>query len=68
MICIHCGAHINPKDVFYSVMVGVYECSKCHNADINIEEEKEARKPINFAEVVAIAVTIVTLAAIFYLI
>lgn len=69
--CVTCGTFIdasNPKTVFYTVKPSVYECGNCHNADINKDVEAEDKKLINPVEAFVILVTVVIIAAIFYLV
>lgn len=69
--CVTCGTVINPanrQEVFYTVKPSVYECGKCHNADINQDFEADDKKPINAVEALVILVTVATIIAIVYLI
>lgn len=66
--CINCGTIIdktNPKTVFYSSKIGIYECETCHNADINEPEDTHIINPV---EAFVILVTVVVIVAIFYLV
>jgi hypothetical protein len=68
--CIVCGATINVnnlQEIFYSKRIGIYECEKCHNADLNLEYKEESNK-LNTIEIVVLVITIIIIAVILYLV
>jgi hypothetical protein len=66
--CINCGVTIdtdNPLEIFYTKKVGIYECQKCHNADLNIEYKEESNK-LSIIEIVVLVISTIIIALILY--